>query len=136
MSSGPGGASENERPPAELAEFVERFNAGRYWESCEVLQEAWALNRSNAFYKGLIQLAGALDHLERGSLFWAEDLLASAYNILEPYAPRHLGLELSEALPHVVAWHEAVARARAAGARAVAASPPPLRLRLTGDGGP
>ncbi len=114
--------------PEELAEFVALFNAGRYMEGCEILQEVWGQNRANAFYKGLIQLAGAFDHLERGSLFWAEDLFASAYNLLAPYGPRHLGLEVAPLLEQVVAWHTAVAQARAE--RRPVAAPAAVQIQL------
>ncbi|MBO8141815.1 MAG: DUF309 domain-containing protein [Firmicutes bacterium] len=82
------------RQPPELAEFVRLFNAGRYFESHEVLEEVWNLNRSNRFYKALIQMAGALHHWEEASYFWAESLFRGAADLLEPYRPRHAGLEV------------------------------------------
>jgi uncharacterized protein len=83
------------------------FNAGEYYEAHDVLEHLWLQGRDEnyAFYKGLIQLAGAFVHLKKQKarphhptdgrrlypavrLFWlAEANLAS-------YRPMHLGLDL------------------------------------------
>ncbi len=52
-----------------LAEGVRRFDAGAFWHAHEVWEEAWkadgAANRDR--WKGLIQIAAACYHLQRGN---------------------------------------------------------------------
>ena len=45
------------------------FNRGLFYEAHEVLEELWLADRhgpNGSFYKGLIQLAGAFVHLQKG----------------------------------------------------------------------
>ena len=85
----------------EYIEFVTHFNKGDYEMSHAALVPAWQANTAYAFYKGLIQLAGALQHWNSGNAFWAEDLFASSYNLLEKYAPKHKGLDVSKLLESI-----------------------------------
>jgi hypothetical protein len=58
---------------AERAAFVEEgvrlYNAGRYWEAHEALEQVWraAPEAERALWQGLIQAAAALLHQERGN---------------------------------------------------------------------
>lgn len=83
----------------EYLTFLRLFNEGRFYESLEVLQELWRVNPSNSFYKGLIQLAGALNHWEDKSFYWAENLFRSSADLLKRYLPRHQGLDLQKLIP-------------------------------------
>ena len=52
--------------PAHLLGWLECFNAGYFYEAHDVLEDLWLQDRAApkaAFYKGLIQLAGAFVHL-------------------------------------------------------------------------
>lgn len=109
-------------------EFIELFNQGRYEESHEVLLGSWQRNRTNDFFKGLIQIAGAFQHWDAGSLFWAEDLFATAHNLLVRYAPRYMGLDVERVLADLQAWNQAARRARTADEPV--AEPPRLRLHV------
>ncbi len=51
---------------AGLIRFVCRFDAGEYWLAHEELEELWLSDRRDV-YKGLIHLAAACLHLERGN---------------------------------------------------------------------
>lgn len=114
--------------PPEVAEFVHHFNAGEYEASTLALIAAWQRNAS-PFYKGLIQLAGAFQHWEGGNAFWAEDLFASAYNLLAPYAPTHAGLDIAKLLTDIAECNRIAREARKAGAPGSEPSPMP-RLQL------
>lgn len=103
------------QPAPELLEFVERFNAREFEASHEALVAAWAKSRGNDFYKGLIQLAGAFQHWASKNAFWAEDLFASAHNLLEKYAPRHEGLDVAALVEAIRRCHEVAKQARLAG---------------------
>lgn len=84
------------------------FNEGRYYEAHDVLEHLWLGGRDEnwAFYKGLIQIAGAFVHLQKQSLRPdhpkdgkrlrpACRLFALGLANLLPYGSRHLGLDLS-----------------------------------------
>ncbi len=85
------------------------FNAGRYYEAHDVLEHLWLQggrdDPDHAFYKGLIQLAGAFVHLRKQQehpthakhgrrLRPAARLFALAAANLAAYGPRHLGLDV------------------------------------------
>ncbi|HEY8417016.1 MAG TPA: DUF309 domain-containing protein [Limnochordales bacterium] len=82
--------------PPEYLEFIRLFNDGRYAESYEALRDAWASNRSNRFYKALIQLAGAVQHWQDASYYWSENLFRGARELLEPYRPHYAGLDIDQ----------------------------------------
>lgn len=85
---------------------VEFFQVGKYFEAHEVWEELWreASGESRAFYKGLIQLAVALLHAERGNRSGSERLYQSARRLLEPYRPTYSGYELDTLLRESELW--------------------------------
>ena len=85
------------------------FNEGRYYEAHDVLEHLWLgggrADANYAFYKGLIQAAGAFVHLRKQfehpahakhgrRLRPAVRLFALARANLAAYGPRHLGLDV------------------------------------------
>ena len=59
------------------------FNRGWFYEAHDVLEELWLANRTGpnyAFYKGLIQLAGAFVHLQKIFRFRMVANIFSYYN--------------------------------------------------------
>jgi hypothetical protein len=83
------------------------FNDQRYYEAHDVLEHLWLQTRdaNYAYYKGLIQLAGAFVHLQKQFLRPghpkdsvrarpAVRLLLLAAKNLEPYRPHHLRLDV------------------------------------------
>jgi len=83
------------------------FNSQRYYEAHDVLEHLWLKSRDadHAFYKGLIQLAGAFVHLQKqferphhpkdgNRARPAVRLFHLAARNLEPYRPRHLRLDV------------------------------------------
>ena len=93
--------------PCYLAWF-ERFNACEYYEAHDVLEALWlrTSDGNRDFFKGLIQIAGAFVHLRKHAehprhakhaarLRPAARLFLRAKQHLEPYAPRHLWLDVS-----------------------------------------
>jgi predicted metal-dependent hydrolase len=75
---------------------IEKFNACDYYESHEIWEELWTEYRgdSRKFYQGLIQAAVALYHFGNGNIRGARKLHASVHGYLDPYLPRHLGLDV------------------------------------------
>lgn len=80
--------------PPEYMEFIRLFNDGRYSDSHRALERVWSENRSNTFYKALIQMAGAFEHWEDESYFWAANLFRGAAQLLAAYRPTHAGLDI------------------------------------------
>lgn len=87
------------------------FNAQEYYEAHDVLEHLWLQGRDGnyAFYKGLIQLAGAFVHLKKQRerphhpkdgrrMHPAVRLFALAETNLAPYGPLHLGLNVTSTL--------------------------------------
>jgi predicted metal-dependent hydrolase len=85
------------------------FNARQYYEAHDVLENLWlqTTGRDHLFFKGLIQLAGAFVHLQKHflqpehpkhgrRLRPAVRLFHLALANLEPYAPRHLQLDVAQ----------------------------------------
>jgi len=72
--------------------YFECFNRRLYFEAHDVLEELWLTDRSGpnyAFYKGLIQLAGAFVHLQKNRLRPSAALFKLADANLEKYPPLH-----------------------------------------------
>ena len=93
--------------------YFQCFNDARYYEAHDVLEHLWLrggrADPAYAFYKGLIQLAGAFVHLQKQyarpdhakdgrRLRPAVRLFALATANLTPYGPRHLGLNVDGVL--------------------------------------
>ena len=72
------------------------FNDCDFFESHEAWEELWANYRgpSRAFYQGLIQTAVALHHFGNGNIRGARKLFVTSRNYLEPYRPKHRGVDL------------------------------------------
>ncbi len=104
--------------------YFQCFNDGRYYEAHDVLEHLWLrggrADPEHAFYKGLIQVAGAFVHLQKQHarpdhakdgrrLRPAVRLFALAAANLTPYGPRHLGLNVDAVLALCAAQVTAVA---------------------------
>lgn len=92
--------------------YFECFNRGLFYEAHDVLEELWLGCRggpNDAFYKGLIQFAGAFVHLQKHTVLRprlrpSAALLQLARANLTPYAPRHEHLELGQVLGLIEEW--------------------------------
>src|SRR5215471_14212995 len=81
-------------------EGIEHFNHCDFFESHESWEDLWTDYRgpSRKFYQGLIQAAVALFHFGNGNIRGAKKLYHSTRGYLEPYRPKHLGLDLDKFL--------------------------------------
>ena len=74
------------------AGYFALFNQQKFYESHDVLEDLWLLDRhgeNGSFYKGLIQLAGAFVHLQKNRLRPAAALFKLAQANLEKYPREH-----------------------------------------------
>ena len=92
--------------------FFECFNRGLFYESHDVLEELWLVDRhgpDGAYYKGLIQFAGAFVHLQkhtslRPRLRPAAALFKLARTNLGSYPAVHHRLDVLEVLKVIEDW--------------------------------
>jgi predicted metal-dependent hydrolase len=94
-----------------LAEGVELFNSGRYWEAHEVWEREWTPDRKgpdSGFYKGLIQIAAGCLHYSRRNRRGAINKWRSGADYLRPYLPQHKGLSLGTLVTTVDAYLDAM----------------------------
>ena len=83
------------------------FNRGLFFEAHEVLEELWLQDKhgpNGAFYKGLIQLAGAFVHLQKDRLRPAAALFKLALANLEKYPREHERLNLAVVCQLIQKW--------------------------------
>jgi predicted metal-dependent hydrolase len=100
-----------ETPPPLLVEGVRLFNAGRWFEAHEVLEDAWRAEPTELrhLYQGLLQVGVGLHHAARGNLRGALNLLDRGMGHLERFRPRCLGLDVDTLLRDAAAQRHALA---------------------------
>ncbi|MDQ7828157.1 MAG: DUF309 domain-containing protein [Armatimonadota bacterium] len=94
---------------AALLRGVILFNAGLYFECHEYLEEVWrhrAPPGDRDFYQGIIQVAAAFYHFEKGNQFGARRSLEKALPRLERYRPAHLDIDVEALLAALQPWQE------------------------------
>ena len=81
-------------------EYFRLFQEEKFFEAHEVLEGLWRETKGGPqdFYQGLIQLAAALVHFQKGNPAGAKELLRTSSDYLKPYEPCFLGVELSRVL--------------------------------------
>jgi predicted metal-dependent hydrolase len=81
-----------------LAEGIDLFNNGHYWDAHEVWEREWFPDRKgpdSGFYKGLIQVAAGCLHYTRHNRRGAVNKWRSGADYLRPYLPAHKGVHLA-----------------------------------------
>lgn len=95
--------------------FFACFNRQLFYEAHDVLEELWLAQGKTganyAFYKGLIQLAGAFVHLQKNRLRPAVALFNLAEANLRRYPSPHEQLDLIGALDLIADWRGRIANA-------------------------
>jgi predicted metal-dependent hydrolase len=107
------------------------FNQQLFYEAHDALEELWLADRSGpngAFYKGLIQLAGAFVHVQKNRSGPACALLRLARANLNKYPPSHHQLDLTAVCSLIEKWSSRLESAPEDAARLVIEMPPRLTL--------
>jgi predicted metal-dependent hydrolase len=89
------------------AGYFELFNQQKFYEAHDVLEHIWLKDRhgaNGAFYKGLIQLAGAFVHLQKNRLKPSAALFKLAQTNLEKYPQKYESLDIRETLHLIANW--------------------------------
>lgn len=114
---------------ADFREGIEHFNACRFWESHESWERIWLVADPTIrpFIQGLIQIAAALHHVQRGTPRGAVRLVDAALHKLAPYPESFLRIERTSlvrtTLEHQAWAVDAVARS---GTESETVAPPPF----------
>lgn len=84
-------------PPAALLRGIAEFNDGEYFACHETLEALWRAERGpvRRLYQGVLQVAVALHHLERGNLPGARSILAKAEKHLAACPAPCLGVDVA-----------------------------------------
>jgi predicted metal-dependent hydrolase len=89
-----------EQHPVEYLAYLHYMNVNDYFEAHEVLEGYWHGERID-FYKGLIQVAVGLFHLNNGNIVGARALMQRAHELLTPYAPEFRALNVTRILAYL-----------------------------------
>jgi len=100
---------------ATLAAGIRLFDAGRYLAAHELFEELWESTEGpeSEFFKGLVQAAVALHHLENGNLEGAAKLYTGHRRCLAAYQPSHAGIDVTRFLAEMRACLEPAQAGRA-----------------------
>lgn len=79
-------------------EGVERFNARRFWDAHESWEELWLAAETDLaeFLQGLIQIAAAYHHVQRGTLRGGVRLFEAGLRRLSAYPAWYCGVDRSQ----------------------------------------
>ena len=111
--------------------YFDCFNRQLFFEAHEVLEVLWLGQRqgpNGAFYKGLIQFAGAFVHVQKNRPGPAQSLFRLAQANLGQYPAVHEQLDLGRVQELIGEWQTRVAQGGPPGAFWVKVNAPQLRL--------
>ncbi len=91
---------------------VEEFNAGRFFECHDTLEDVWHGIRGPArdFFQGIIQVSVGFYHLGNGNRIGAQSQLQKALSNLAPYGDHYAGMQLENLRREVQSWLERIRR--------------------------
>jgi predicted metal-dependent hydrolase len=88
-----------------LAKGIAEFNAWRFYDCHETLEDVWREVGSKGeegtladFYQGIIKIAAGFHHVLRDNHHGAVNLLTDAFRLLEPFRPATLGVDVERLL--------------------------------------
>lgn len=75
---------------------IQQFNQGQFFEAHEIWEDAWngTSGRRSDFYRGLIQMAVALEHYRRLNALGVQKVFGSALELWASLPDRYMGLDL------------------------------------------
>jgi uncharacterized protein len=85
------------KPPLKLLEGIGQFNRGEYFDYHETLEEIWRdeQGKMRDLYKGILQIGVAIYHAKRSNLRGAMRLISSGMELLSPFAPECMGIDVA-----------------------------------------
>jgi uncharacterized protein len=103
----------------DLHEGLRCFHSGAFFEAHEHWESVWLMAEEpeKTFLQGLIQVAAAFHHFQRGNCAGTISLLRSALRRLDGYAPAFAGIAVEPLCTTIRLWLETL--------ETVSQSPPP-----------
>ncbi|HEU4887526.1 MAG TPA: DUF309 domain-containing protein [Thermoanaerobaculia bacterium] len=88
------------------------FNSHQFWHAHEAWEELWlhASGEEKIFLQGLIQLAAAYHHVQRGTFRGGVRLFDAALRKLERFANGRDGIDRGDAIAAAIGHREKIAR--------------------------
>ena len=88
------------KPPLKLLEGIEQFNRGDYYDCHETLEAVWMHEQGKIrdLYKGILQIGVAIYHAKRSNLKGAMRLVSSGMELISPFAPECMGIDVTHLL--------------------------------------
>ena len=111
--------------------YFDCFNRQLFYEAHDVLEDLWLKDKhgpNGAFYKGLIQLAGAFVHLQKDRLRPAAALFKLAHANLEKYPPQHDRLDVAAVGALIQTWLDSLKSTQFKSNPLAAGAPPRIGL--------
>jgi predicted metal-dependent hydrolase len=107
--------TKNEQPVTSnmsLSAGVSLFNAHHFWHAHEAWEELWlpSVGEERIFLQGLIQLAAAYHHVQKGTFRGGVRLFDAALAKLAPFADGWGGVDRAEAVAAALRHRERIAR--------------------------
>lgn len=95
---------------------MRHFNSREFWEAHEAWETIWLVAESDVeqFLQGLIQIAAAYHHIQRGTYRGAARLITAGLGRLAPFSANYCGVDrlaVEEAARRHRAWLEAASLA-------------------------
>ena len=89
-----------QKPPLELLVAIGQFNRGEYYECHETLEKIWREEAGEIrdLYKGILQIGVGIYHAKRSNLKGAARLVSSGMELLRPFSPECMGIEVARLL--------------------------------------
>lgn len=89
-----------QKPSLALLEGIGQFNRGEYYECHETLEEIWReeTGQIRDLYKGILQVGVGIYHAKRSNLKGAARLVSSGIELLSPFSPECLGIDVAHLL--------------------------------------
>lgn len=89
-----------EAPGPALLKGVEEFNRRLFFEQHETLEEAWIEEDDPVryLYQGILQIGVGFYHLSRGNFYGAARLMERGMELLQPFAPACMGVDVAQLL--------------------------------------
>lgn len=86
-----------ETPSEEFLQGIEEFNRQEFFECHETLEALWIVETDplRYLYQGILQMGVGFYHLRRANHQGAVSLLQRGLRLLQPFAPRCLGVDVA-----------------------------------------
>lgn len=106
--------SETERERRTFQRGMDQFNREEFFESHESWEEIWlgAPEPDKTFLHGVIQIAAAFHHYNRGNRAGATSLLGKGLRKLARFPEDYRGLHVEDLRRRARAWHQALVEGR------------------------